>query len=191
VKAETPATERRDQGYEVDVRRRVKLRTVAGRPAELITHTRPETDGVRVSDYEVTPIRDGACLVPNGRPRLRVRKRRHLLLLDNVRIHLDDVESIGTFLELEAVLDATDDEAACRRQGDALTTALGRRRRRSAARPVRRLAGCVGRCPREGCCRGGQLRAMPAVLPPLARTALACPVTSSEPGATAQAACAR
>lgn len=116
-----------DRYYEVDVQRRVKLRTVAGRAAELITYTRPEIDGVRVSTYEVTPVRDGACLVPKGRPKVLVRKRREILLLDNVRVHLDDVDHLGTFLELEAVVDATHDEAACRRQVDELTAALGLR----------------------------------------------------------------
>ncbi len=116
-----------DRYYEVDVHRRVKLRTVAGRAAELITYTRPEVDGVRVSTYEVTPVRDGACLVPKGRPKVLVRKRREILLLDNVRVHLDDVDHLGTFLELEAVVDDTHDEAACRRQVDELSAALGLR----------------------------------------------------------------
>jgi len=114
-----------DRYYEVDVHRRVKLRTVAGRAAELITYTRPEIDGVRVSTYQVTPVRDGACLVPKGRPKVLVRKRREVLLLDNVRVHLDDVDHLGTFLELEAVVDEAHDEAACRRQVDAITAALG------------------------------------------------------------------
>jgi len=116
-----------DRYYEVDVQRRVKLRTVAGRAAELITYARPEVDGVRVSTYEVTPVRDGACLVPKGRPKILVRKRREVLLLDNVRVHLDDVDHLGTFLELEAVVDAAHDEAACRRQVDQLSAALGLR----------------------------------------------------------------
>ncbi len=114
-----------DRYYEVDVERRVKLRTVAGRGAELITYTRPEVDGVRVSTYQVTPVRDGACLVPKGRPKVLVRKRREVLLLDNVRVHLDDVDHLGTFLELEAIVDDAHDEAACRRQVDAITAALG------------------------------------------------------------------
>jgi adenylate cyclase class IV len=114
-----------DRYYEVDARRRMKLRTVAGRPAEMITYTRPETSGVRVSDYEVSPVRDGICMVPKGRPKLLVRKRREVLLLDNVRVHLDQVDGLGTFLELEAVVDSTHDQAACRRQIDAIVAALG------------------------------------------------------------------
>jgi predicted adenylyl cyclase CyaB len=39
-----------------------------------------------------------------------VRKRRELLLWQNVRIHLDQVESLGTFIELEAVISETNDQ---------------------------------------------------------------------------------
>ena len=59
-----------DRYYELDGGRRVKLRTRAGGAAELIRYDRPETAGVRASDYEVTPVRDpaaGACLVPARR----------------------------------------------------------------------------------------------------------------------------
>ena len=45
-----------------------------------------------------------------------VRKRREIYLWQNVRIHLDDVEGLGQFLEFEAVLSPEIDEAAGRRQ---------------------------------------------------------------------------
>jgi len=105
-----------DRYYELDGGRRVKLRTTAA-GAELIRYDRPETSGVRTSEYDVSPVRDeaaGACIVPKTRPLAIVRKRRELWLLDNLRVHLDDVDGLGTFLEFEAVVDATHDEAACR-----------------------------------------------------------------------------
>jgi predicted adenylyl cyclase CyaB len=34
----------------------------------------------------------------------RVRKKRRLYMADRTRIHLDDVEGLGTFVELEVVL---------------------------------------------------------------------------------------
>jgi adenylate cyclase class IV len=115
-----------DRYYELDGGRRVKLRTVPGRPAELISYRRPEDTGVRGSDYEVTPVRDGdTCTVPKTHPLVIVRKRRELHLIDNVRVHLDRVDGLGTFLELEAVIDAGHDEATCRRQVAAITSALG------------------------------------------------------------------
>lgn len=117
-----------DRYYELEGARRVKLRTIRGGGAYLIRYQRPEHAGVRTSDYEITPVRDAAaarCLVPKSAPLIVVRKRREIHLLDNVRIHLDRVAGLGTFLELEAVVDATHDDAACARQVEAITHALG------------------------------------------------------------------
>jgi predicted adenylyl cyclase CyaB len=117
-----------DRYYTLDGGRRAKLRTFGRGGAELITYDRPEVSGVRISVYEVTPVRDGAagvCLVPKGEPLVVVRKHREVHLLDNVRIHLDAVDGLGTFLELEAVVDAAHDEDACARQIDEICRALG------------------------------------------------------------------
>jgi predicted adenylyl cyclase CyaB len=115
-----------DRYYELAGGRRVKLRTRDGGTAELIRYDRPETEGVRPSDYEITPVRDAeaeVCLVPKSHPVAVVRKRREVLVLDNVRIHLDDVEGLGTFLELEAMVDPDHDDDVCRRRiADLLAT---------------------------------------------------------------------
>jgi predicted adenylyl cyclase CyaB len=119
-----------DRYYELDGARRLKLRTCGRGPAELIRYDRPEATGVRTSEYEVSPVRDAAaeaCLVPKMPPLVTVRKRRELWQLDNVRIHLDDVDGLGTFLELEAVVDAAHDEVACERSVRCLLDALGLR----------------------------------------------------------------
>ena len=119
--------EQTDRYYAVDGARRVKLRTIAGGRAELIDYQRAEASGVRASDYTVTPVRDeaaGLCLVPKGRPLVVVRKRREVLLWQNVRIHLDRVDGLGTFLELEAVVDQRHDDAACRAHVATLMAAL-------------------------------------------------------------------
>ena len=119
--------EQTDRYYAVDGARRVKLRTVAGGRAELIEYHRAESAGVRASEYTVTPVRDesaGLCLVPKQRPLVVVRKRREILLWENVRIHLDAVDGLGTFLELEAVVDERHDDATCRAQVAALLAAL-------------------------------------------------------------------
>jgi adenylate cyclase class IV len=110
------ADEQVDRYYELEGGRRTKLRTCTRAPAELIRYDRPETAGVRTSEYDVSPVGDpvaGACLIPGATPLVTVRKRRELWLLDDVRIHLDRVDGLGTFLELEAVVDATHDERAC------------------------------------------------------------------------------
>lgn len=119
--------EQTDRYYTLDGGRRVKLRTVAGGRAELVEYRRPEATGVRASEYTVTPVRDGAaqrCLVPKGSALVVVRKRREILLWDNVRIHLDEVDGLGTFLELEAAVDAAHDDALCRTQVASLMEAL-------------------------------------------------------------------
>lgn len=117
-----------DRYYEIADGQRVKLRTCERGPAELIRYARPETAGVRASEYEVLPVRDPqaeACLVPKTRPIVVVRKLRELWLLDNVRIHLDTVDGLGTFLELEAVVGARHDEAQCHEQVQSILQAFG------------------------------------------------------------------
>ena len=119
--------EQTDRYYTLDAGRRVKLRTIRGSRAELITYDRPEVRGVRASEYTLTPVRDeaaGLCLVPKSAPLVVVHKRREVLLWDNVRIHLDEVDGLGSFLELEAGVDASHDETACRAQIDSLMNAL-------------------------------------------------------------------
>jgi adenylate cyclase class IV len=114
-----------DRYYALDAGRRLKLRTIEGGRAELIDYARPEASGVRASDYTIAPVRDGdGCAVPSGDPLVVVRKRREVLLIDNVRVHLDTVDALGTFLELEAVVDATHDDAVCRDQVARILAAL-------------------------------------------------------------------
>jgi predicted adenylyl cyclase CyaB len=119
-----------DRYYLVDAtgRERLKLRRSRIAGAQLVRYTRPEIAGLRASDYEITAVRDAearACLVPKGKPLVTVRKSREILLIDNVRIHLDTVEGLGKFVELEAVVDASHDEAACREDLRRLMSAFG------------------------------------------------------------------
>lgn len=117
-----------DRYYALARDERLKLRTIDGHQAQLIRYRRPETASARTSTYEITPVRDeGArrCLVPKGPPLVIVSKRREIWLRDNVRFHLDAVEGLSTFLELEAVVDATHDETTCRVQIDEIVHALG------------------------------------------------------------------
>jgi len=87
----------------------LKLREIEGRGAELIAYAREAGSGPRASDYVVAPIADAApvalaltqCLGVRG----RVEKARALYLWKHTRIHLDQVTGLGTFLELETVMD--------------------------------------------------------------------------------------
>jgi adenylate cyclase class IV len=80
-------------------------RAISG--AELIRYERPDDVGARLSDYVRTSIDDPpACrleLAERHGIRGVVRKRRDLWLLDSTRIHLDSVEGLGEFVELETV----------------------------------------------------------------------------------------
>ena len=87
---------------------RLKLRDFGDGRAELISYRRPDTVEARGSDFFVFPVSDPTglratlahALVTGG----TVRKRRHLLLYRHTRIHLDDVEGLGPFVELETVM---------------------------------------------------------------------------------------
>lgn len=95
---------------------RLKLRQFADGSAELIHYHRPDVEQAKASDYVRVPVADPAAL----RDALargcgiagHVRKRRWLLLAGATRIHLDRVEGLGDFMELEVVLreDQSDDE---------------------------------------------------------------------------------
>jgi adenylate cyclase, class 2 len=83
---------------------------------ELIFYVRAREDGARASSYWRAPASDpaawrallGAAHGVSG----VVTKRRRLFLHRNVRIHLDDVEGLGTFVELESVLAVPGNQSA-------------------------------------------------------------------------------
>lgn len=87
---------------------RLKLREFADGQGQLIHYTRPDDTGPKLSDYVLTPVPDPAGLRESLARAVgvigRVRKRRRLYLVDRTRVHLDAVEGLGDFLELEVVL---------------------------------------------------------------------------------------
>jgi predicted adenylyl cyclase CyaB len=107
---------------------RLKLREEEDAEAVLVSYQRADAAAARESHYELTPVRDVAAtlasLAERYGVRARVEKTRTLYLLENVRIHLDDVAGLGTFVEFEAVMDGrrTDEEsrALLRRLSDEL-----------------------------------------------------------------------
>ncbi|MFQ5599443.1 MAG: class IV adenylate cyclase [Candidatus Krumholzibacteriia bacterium] len=110
-------------------RGRLKLRLVAGRPAQLIGYERKDAACVRASEYQVVEVEDGGSLLRVLELALgrlgEVRKRRRLFLLDNVRIHLDEVDRLGRFLEIEAVVGDRHPEPECHALARALLARLG------------------------------------------------------------------
>jgi adenylate cyclase class IV len=98
----------RDTYFAVE-RGRLKLREdVAAGTAELIFYLRAHADGTRASSYWRAPASEPGAwrdllAAAHGISGV-VGKRRRLFLHRNVRIHLDDVEGLGSFVELESVL---------------------------------------------------------------------------------------
>lgn len=93
---------------------RLKLRAFATGGGELIYYRRADAAGPKESFYVLAPVDDCDSLrlalsLAYGEAG-RVRKRRTLVMVGRTRVHLDRVEGLGEFLELEVVL--RDDEAS-------------------------------------------------------------------------------
>jgi predicted adenylyl cyclase CyaB len=84
---------------------RLKLRELGGGRAELIYYRRADTPDPVASDYERVAVSDAPALAALLASALglagTVRKRRLLYRAGRTRIHLDEVERLGHFLELE------------------------------------------------------------------------------------------
>jgi adenylate cyclase class IV len=112
---------------------RLKLRRVIQAPAapcaELIHYHRPNDAASRTSDYVRVPVPDPDALHEALARALgvtgRVRKQRWLLLWGATRIHLDCVQGLGDFLELEVVLTENQPESEGHAQAEHLLRALG------------------------------------------------------------------
>jgi homotetrameric cytidine deaminase len=93
---------------------RLKLREEDG-AATLIAYARADAAEARTSTYHLVAVPDPAALKAALGDALGtvvvVEKFRRLLLWQDVRIHLDTVEGLGTWLELEAVAAADSDLA--------------------------------------------------------------------------------
>ncbi len=95
--------------YFVVAHGRLKLREIdEPRLAQLVWYDRANTTAAKSSDYRLVEVANPAdlkeALIAALGVRLAVEKRREIFLYENVRIHLDEVVSLGTFLEFEAVL---------------------------------------------------------------------------------------
>ncbi|MFG0275325.1 MAG: class IV adenylate cyclase [Phycisphaerales bacterium] len=104
---------------------RLKRRATVGRPAEWILYSRSDDATARASRYELLTDTEAQTRFDGlGPPIGTVRKRRELWLLDNVRIHIDHVDGLGDFLELEAVVGEGHPPENCRASVDRLLAAL-------------------------------------------------------------------
>lgn len=108
---------------------RLKLRMLASERAQLIYYTRPDQEGPKRSDYHIFETDD-----PENLKRVLeltygirgvVKKTRYLYLVGQTRVHLDDVEGLGQFMELEVVMQEGQSDAEGQSIAEGLMTSLG------------------------------------------------------------------
>ena len=108
---------------------RLKLRILDVERAQLIYYTRPDQEGPKRSDYHIyeTPDPGNLKRVLELAYGIRgvVRKTRYLYIVGQTRVHLDDVEGLGPFMELEVVLQEGQSDAEGQIIAEGLMSSLG------------------------------------------------------------------
>jgi Adenylate cyclase, class 2 (thermophilic) len=108
---------------------RLKLRVLSEDKGQLIYYIRPDQDGPKRSDYHLSLTSD-----PDNLKRVLelaygirgvVKKTRYLYLVSQTRVHLDDVEGLGQFMELEVVLRDGQSDTEGQAIAEGLMAALG------------------------------------------------------------------
>ncbi len=108
---------------------RLKLRAFSNESGELIFYRRPDQQGPKESFYFLSPASEPESLrqalsLAYGQSG-RVRKHRTLFIVGRIRVHLDDVQDLGQFLELEVVLNDDEPAEAGIREAHELMARLG------------------------------------------------------------------
>jgi predicted adenylyl cyclase CyaB len=92
---------------------RLKLRIFSPERGELIAYRRDDRPAAKTSEYLIAPTDSPAALRATLAAALGVqivvRKQRRLFLVGQTRVHLDEVEGLGAFVELEYVLQPDED----------------------------------------------------------------------------------
>lgn len=108
---------------------RLKLRTFSSKEGELIFYRRANQRGPKESFYIRSPtaapetLREALSLA-YGRAG-RIQKQRTLFIVGRTRVHLDRVDGLGEFLELEVVLDDGESSETGVREAHVLMDKLG------------------------------------------------------------------
>lgn len=108
---------------------RLKLRDFGDGSGELIYYERADRTGPGESFYRISPTRSPDSLRTTLSMALgergRVRKRRILYQIGRTRVHLDEVEGLGHFMELEVVLAESESDGDGHQEAQHLMNALG------------------------------------------------------------------
>lgn len=107
---------------------RLKLREFPDAPAQLIYYNRIDTQGPKLSEYFITATDDALglkdVLSKAYGVRQVVKKVRHLYMSGRTRLHFDEVEGLGHFIELEVVLGDGDSMDEGQQEATLLMSAL-------------------------------------------------------------------
>lgn len=119
--------EQKDVYYNVK-KGRAKLRTINAGRHELIIYRRNDIAGPKSSKYIRIKVKHYKLVdrIMSGLFGVRgvIRKQRTLFLKSNVRFHLDRVEELGDFMEIEYIVAPLEDKEKARTQVDQLLRAL-------------------------------------------------------------------
>jgi len=108
---------------------RLKLRAFADGTGELIFYQRADDTGPKESFYVISPT-DSPSTLRDALTRAygaigRVKKQRTVFMAGRTRLHLDNVEGLGEFLELEVVLRDGESAEAGMEEARTLMQSLG------------------------------------------------------------------
>ena len=113
----------------VTAKGRLKLRVLAPDRAQLVYYERPDQEGPKRSDYFIFNTNDPENLKTALTLALGIRgvikKTRFLYRVGQTRLHLDAVEGLGQFIELEVVMRDDQSDAEGQAIADELMKKLG------------------------------------------------------------------
>jgi adenylate cyclase class 2 len=103
--ADCKGTDHQTDTYFIVPHGRLKLRQ-GSIENNLIYYERNDQPGPKQSDFQLVPVADGAPLKALLTKALGVKvvvaKKREIWFIDNVKFHIDELDSLGDFVEIEA-----------------------------------------------------------------------------------------
>ncbi len=87
---------------------RLKLREERGKTPYFVSYNRPDEKNEVLSEYHIFPVEDKNLFFRTFgglfQEELKVIKKRKLYMIENTRIHIDTVNELGNFMEIEVVI---------------------------------------------------------------------------------------